>query len=62
MSTLEVLQSCPMKQKSLLSAIGDIDPSYSSLITFDLENHVPFLPHQIAFLMQVLFKGKKIHR
>ncbi|MCY6488145.1 hypothetical protein, partial [Actinobacillus pleuropneumoniae] len=57
MFALEVLQSCPMQQKSVLSAIGAIDPSDSSLITFVLENHVPRLPHQIDFLIQVLIKG-----
>ena len=41
MSTLEVLQSCPSQRKSLLSAIGRIDPPDSDLICFDLENHVP---------------------
>jgi hypothetical protein len=62
MSALEVLQTCPTQRKSLLSAIGAIDPSDSSLITFDLENHVPRLPHQIAFLIQVIIKGKTIHQ
>lgn len=61
MSTLEVLKSCTMQQKSLLSTIGVIEPSHSSLITFDLENHVPHLPHRIAFLVQVVIKGNKIH-
>jgi len=62
MSTLEVLQSCPSQRKSLLSAIGGIDPADSELITFDLENHVPRLPHQIAFLIQVIINSKTIHR
>lgn len=61
MSTLEVLQTCPTQQKSLLSAIGPIDHVDSSLITFDLENCVPRLPHQIAFLIQFIIKGKMIH-
>lgn len=34
----------------------------SSLITFDLENHVPCLPHQLSFLTQVIIKGKMIHQ
>lgn len=62
MSALEVLQTCPMQWKSLLFAIGVIDPSDSSLITFDLETHVPHFPHQIAFLIQGLTKGKTIHQ
>ena len=40
MSALEVLQSCPSQRKSLLSAIGGIDPADLDLITFDLDNHV----------------------
>lgn len=62
MSTLEVLQSCPTQHKSLLSVIGAIDPSDASMITFDIENHVPRLPHRIIFLIQVLIKVKTIHR
>jgi len=38
MSALEVLQTCPTQWKSLLSVIGAIDPTDSSLITFDIEN------------------------
>lgn len=45
MSALEVLQSCPSQRKALLSAIGGIDPADSSLLTFDLENFTPRLPH-----------------
>ena len=51
MLTLEVLQSCPLQRKSLLSAIEGIDPTDSNLTCFDLENHVLRLPHQIAFLI-----------
>jgi len=61
MSTLEVLQSYPSQQKSLLSSIGGIDPTDSNLICFDLENHVPCLHHQIAFLIQVIINEKTIH-
>ena len=62
MHALEVLQSCPSQQKALLSVIGGADPSDSNLICFDLENHVPCLPHQIAFLIQVIINEKTIHR
>ena len=31
------------------------------MITFDLENHVPHLPRKLAFLIQVVIKGKTIH-
>ena len=51
-----------MHQKPLLASIGAIDPANSSLITFDIENHVPHLPHQISFLIQVIIKGKTIHQ
>ena len=61
MSTLEVLQSSPPQWKSLLSSIGGIDPPDLDLITFDLDNHIPRLPHQIAFLIQVIINSKNIH-
>jgi len=35
----------PSQWKSLLSAIGGIDPVDSNIICFDLENHVLRLPH-----------------
>ena len=62
MSALDVLQSCPSQQKVLLSAIGDIDPSDSNLICFNMENHVLHLPHQISFLIQVIINEKTIHK
>lgn len=62
MSALEVLQSCSSQWKSLLSAIGGIDPTNSNLICIDLENHVSQLPHQISFLIQVIINEKNIHR
>ena len=49
MSALEVLQSCPTQRKELLKAIGAIDPTDTNLIIFDLEDHIPRLPHQLAF-------------
>ena len=51
MSALEVLQSCPLQRKALLSAIGGIDPADLSLLTFDLENFTPRLPHQITLII-----------
>ena len=62
MSALEVLQSCPSQQKALLSTIGGIDPTDSSLLTFDLENFTPRLPHQIALVIQVGINSLNIHR
>ena len=62
MFALEVLQSCLSQWKALLSAIGGIDPANSSLLTFNLENFVPRLPHQIALVIQVDINGLNIHR
>ena len=62
MSTLEVLQSFPSQRKALLSTIGGIDPTDSNLLTFDLENFTPQLPHQIALVIQVGINGLNIHR
>ena len=49
MSALEVLKTFPMQRKSLLDALGDVDPSESKLITFDTENGEPWMPSTIAF-------------
>ena len=43
MSASEVLQSCTTQRKALLSAIGGVDPSYTSLISFDSDNCEPHL-------------------
>ena len=51
MSALEVLQSFLSQRKALLSAIGGIDSADTSLLTFDLENFIPRLPHQIALII-----------
>ena len=45
----------------MLLAIGGIDPTDLDLITFDLEIHIPRLPHQISFLIQVIINSKTIH-
>jgi hypothetical protein len=49
MSALEILQSCLAQWKELLKAIDGIDPTNTNLINFDLENHIPRLPPQLAF-------------
>lgn len=54
MSALEVLQTCPLKWKALLSTIGGIDPTISSFIIFALENRVPHLLPHLDFLIQVV--------
>jgi hypothetical protein len=60
MSTLEVLQSCPAQRRALLKSIGGIDPNDRNLIVFDLEDHIPRLPPQLAFQIQVVFFDKNI--
>jgi hypothetical protein len=59
MSTLEVLQSFPIQWKELLKAIGGIDPTDTNLIFFDLEDHIPRLPPQLTFQIQVNVSDKK---
>lgn len=61
-SALKFLQSYSFQQKALLSDIGDIDPSDSNLIYFDLENHIPCLPHHISFLIEVIINERNIHK
>ena len=49
MSVLKVLQSCPTQWKALLKPISRIEPIDINLIIFDLEDHIPRLPPQLAF-------------
>jgi hypothetical protein len=60
MSALEVLQSCPTQRKALLKSISGIDPTDMNLIIFDLEDHIPRLPSQLAFQIQVVVSDKNI--
>jgi hypothetical protein len=60
MLALEVLQSCPIQRKTLLKAIGGIDPTDTNLIIFYLEDHIPRLPPQLAFQIQVIVSDKNI--
>jgi hypothetical protein len=62
MSALEVLQSCPAQRRALLKAIGGIDSKDENLIVFDLTEHIPRLPAQIAFQIQVVVADKSICR
>jgi hypothetical protein len=62
MSALEVLQSFPIQRKELLKDIGGIDPTDTNLIIFNLEDHIPWLPPQLAFQIQVIVSDKKICR
>jgi hypothetical protein len=60
MLALEVLQTCPTQRKALLKAIGGIDPTDTNLIIFDLDDHIPRLPDQLAFQIQVVVSDKNI--
>jgi hypothetical protein len=62
MSALEVLQSFPRQRKSLLKSIGGIHPTDTNLIIFDMEDHIPRLPPQLTFQIQVIVSNKKICR
>jgi hypothetical protein len=62
MLALEVLQSFPTQWKELLKAIGGIDPTDMNLIIFFLEDHIPRLPHQLGFQIQVIVENKNICR
>lgn len=60
MSALEVLQSCPAQRKALLSVIGAVDTACENVLDFDLDLHVPRLPPQLAFEIQVVVAEKTI--
>jgi hypothetical protein len=62
MSVLEVLQTCPTQRKSLLSALGEVDPADTRLITFDLDSSEPRLPTLIAFQIPVKIRNITVHR
>jgi hypothetical protein len=62
MSALEVLQTCPAQWKALLKDIDGIDSTNMNLIIFDLEDHIPRLPPQLVFQIQVIVSDKNICR
>jgi hypothetical protein len=62
MLALKVLQSCPIQRKALLKSIGGIDPTNTNLIIFYLEDHIPRLPPQLAFQIQVIVSDKNTCR
>jgi hypothetical protein len=62
MLALEVLQSYPTKHKSFFKSIGGINPTDTNLIIFDLEDHIPRLPAQLAFQIQVIVSDRNICR
>jgi hypothetical protein len=58
MTTLEVLQSFLAQRKELLKAIGGIDPTDTNLIIFYPKDHIPRLPPQLSFQIQVIVADK----
>jgi hypothetical protein len=62
MSVLEVLQTCPTQQKSLLSAMGAVDLADTRLITFDLDNYEPRLPATVAIQIPIKIRNITVHR
>jgi hypothetical protein len=62
MSFLEVLQTCPTQRKSLLSAMGAVDPADTRLITFDLDRCEPRLPAAVAIQIPVKIRNITVHR
>jgi hypothetical protein len=59
---LVVLQNCPTQRKSLLSALGAVDPVDTRLITFDLDSCEPRLPTVVAIQIPVKIRNITIHR
>ena len=62
MSTLEVLQSCPKQQKSLLSALGVVDPADTCMMAFDLDKATPRIPSNVAFQIPISVQNITIHQ
>jgi hypothetical protein len=61
MLVLEVLQTCPTQRKSLLSALGVVNPTDTRLITFDLDYGEPRHPALVAFQIPVKIWNITIH-
>ena len=53
MSTLEVLQSCPLQRKALLSALGINDYNSSSIIKFETMGLYPRFPYYVSLFINV---------
>jgi hypothetical protein len=58
---LEVLQTYPSQHKSLLSALGAVDPADTRLITFDLDNGEPHLPALVSFQIPIKIQSITVH-
>jgi len=62
MPTIEVFHTCPSQRKSLLSALGVVNPYESQIITFYLNKLEPKLPSLFTFHIPVTFKNVSIHQ
>lgn len=51
-----------MQRKALLTVIGGVDPSDTSLISFDSEKCEPCLPHSVTFMLTIVSLGNNICR
>ena len=61
MFILEVLQSCPTQQRTLLSILGVQDPRNSNTISFSTQGK-PQLPPHVPIQIHVAYKGVNIRR
>ena len=61
MSALELLQTCPNQRKSLLTALGSMDPENSNIIAFKLDDFNIKLSHQLDFHITTKIVGNNIH-
>lgn len=57
---LKVLHNFLAQTKPLLAAIRGVDPLDSSLVVSNHENRTPNIPPQLAFMIQVVVRGKNI--
>ena len=53
MSAVEVLKSCPLQRKALLSSLGINDDNSSSVIKFETMGLKPRLPYYMSLLIHV---------
>ena len=62
MSTLQVLHHCPSQRRTLLSALGVVDPANSNCIMFNLDYFKTRLSHNLAFQIHTSVNRKRVHR
>jgi hypothetical protein len=62
MSVLKVLQTYPTQCKSFISTLGEVNPTDTRLITFDLDRGEPHLPTLVSFQILVKIQNITVHR